>query len=264
MAYYLKIVFLTAALLLHAALAAVGKILFIFSRRLCILYLANINKIVCALFCVILGISIRGPKKRYVQKNPVLYVGNHLSYLDVLAIGRCYPTIFVTSVDMGERKNEGWITSNAGSVYVERRREKLTFNILRKNIESMKEIILKDCPLCIFPEATSANGEKELIFFSSLFSSVEYTETTIVPFVIKYISINKENVTKENESIVYFYRGQRFIPHIKRLLHYKNIKIEISILPWFSAKNKNRKEICDTCKKKIAGKIMNKNASGFA
>jgi 1-acyl-sn-glycerol-3-phosphate acyltransferase len=54
-----------------------------------------------------------------------LYVGNHLSYLDVLAIGCCYPVLFVTSVDMGERKSEGWITSNAGSVYVERRRDKL-------------------------------------------------------------------------------------------------------------------------------------------
>jgi 1-acyl-sn-glycerol-3-phosphate acyltransferase len=249
--FYLKIFLLVAALFIHGIIAAIGKIIFIFNNRLCILYIANINKIFFILLGFIIGIHVRKSGKQKYYKNPVLYVGNHLSYLDVLVIGQCYPTIFITSIDMGERKSEGWLTSNAGSIYVERRKEKLTLNILKKNIDDIKKTILKGCPLCIFPEATSANGGKELIFFSSLFSSVEFTETTIVPFAIIYTEIDGEQLSKKNESIIYFYKGQHFVPHIKRLLYYKNIKVKINFLNSFSAKNKNRKQICNHCKEII-------------
>jgi 1-acyl-sn-glycerol-3-phosphate acyltransferase len=174
---------------------------------------------------MILGVCVRKPKRIKYHKGAVFYVGNHLSYLDVLAIGCCYPTLFVTSNDMGERKSEGWLTSNAGSVYVERRMDKLNLQVLKTNITNLKKIILLKCPLCIFPEATSANNGKELLFHSSLFSVVEKTETTIVPFSIKYTSIDRQLLSKENAGIIYFYKGQHFIPHIKKLLYHSNIEV---------------------------------------
>jgi 1-acyl-sn-glycerol-3-phosphate acyltransferase len=117
--------------------------------------------------------------------------------------------------------------------------------------------------LCIFPEATSANNSKELMFHSSLFASVENTETTIVPFSIKYLSIEGRPLSKENESIVYFYKGQKFVPHIKRLLRYSKFEVKITILPSFNAKNKNRKGICGLCKKVIMEEI-NEEVPNFA
>ena len=115
--------------------------------------------------------------------------------------------------------------------------------------------ILNGCPLCIFPEATSANSDPELKFFSSLFSAVKYTETTIVPFAVKYTSIDREPLTEANRDIIYFYKGQRFVPHLKKLLKHKDFEVEISFLPGFSAKNKNRKEICNDCKTMITREL---------
>jgi 1-acyl-sn-glycerol-3-phosphate acyltransferase len=261
--FYLKIFFLFAALFIHGIFSVIGKILFIFNGRLCVLYIAHINKICFILLSSIVGIHVRKSGKQERYRNPIFYVGNHLSYLDVLAIGKYYPVIFVTSTDMGERKSEGWLASNAGSVYVERRKEKLNLNILKKNIDDIKKTILMGCPLCIFPEATSANGGKELLFFSSLFSSVEFTETTIAPFAVTYISIDGKPLSKKNEGILYFYKGQRFIPHIKKLLYHKNIEVKIDFLEVFSAKNKSRKEICNHCKKTIMERI-NRRAPSFA
>ena len=258
MLYYVKIFFLIAALLLHSIFAAVGKILLFFNKRLNILYTSVINKIACIFFSFILGIHITKPRKLIRYKKPVLFVGNHLSYLDILPIGSCFPLIFVTSVDMGEHKSEGWITSNAGSVYVERRMDKLNINILKKNIESIKSIILKKCALVIFPEATSANGKEELIFFSSLFSAVEYSETIIVPFMIEYTMIDGNPLSKENEYIAYFYKGERLVPHLKRLLKHGKIEINVSFLESFSAQNMNRKAICSNCKLLIEEAIKNK------
>ena len=258
MFYYVKIFFLVFVILIHAIFAAIGKVLFFFNKRFCILYTAGINKIACIFFSFILGIHVTKPKKLIRYKNPVLFVGNHLSYLDILPIGFCYPVIFVTSVDMGEHKSEGWITSNAGSVYVERRMDKLNINVLKNNIESMKNIIKKKCALTIFPEATSANGKEELLFFSSLFSSVEYTETIIVPFVIEYILIDGKSLSKENESVVYFYKGQRFVPHVKKLLKHGKIGVKITFLESFSALNRNRKDICNYCKLLIEEALKNK------
>jgi len=248
MLYHVKIFFLVAVLLLHAIFAAIGKITLFFHKRLRILYAANVNRIICILLCFIMGIHIEKPSKLARHKRPVLYVGNHLSYLDILPIGCCYPVIFVTSVDMGERKSEGWITSNAASVYVERRRDKLNLNVLKKNIKSIKDIISERYALCIFPEATSANSKDTLVFFSSLFSSIEYSKTMVVPFMIEYVLIDGKPLSKENEAIVYFYKGQRFLAHIKNLLKHGKIHIRINILEAFSAEKKNRKDICSHCK----------------
>jgi 1-acyl-sn-glycerol-3-phosphate acyltransferase len=255
MVYYVKIFFLIIALLLHSALAIIGKIIFLIKQRSGVLYFANMNRLICILLCAIIGVHVKSHKKTARYKKAVLYVGNHLSYLDVLALGSCCPAIFVTSVDMGERKSEGWITSNAGSVFVERRMEKLNFDELKRNIDNLRAIIKKDCPLCIFPEATSANCGPELVFFSSLFSSVEYTGTMIAPFAIKYTSINKETLTEKNRGIIYFYKGERFVPHIKKLLKCNNIEVEINFLPAFSANNKNRKEVCNNCKTMITEEL---------
>jgi len=255
MGYCLKIIFLIAVLILHGILGAIGKIIFRFNVRRRLLYIASINKIILTMLGFIIGIHVKKSGKFTGSKNSVLYVGNHLSYLDVLAIGSCYPMIFVTSVDMDERKAEGWLTKNAGSVCVERRPEKLNLDILRKNINSIKEVIAAGIPLCIFPEATSANDSEELMFHSSLFRAFENSKTTIVPFSVKYLSIKGKPLTKENESIIYFYKGERFVPHIKKLLRYGNIEVRITVLESFGAENKNRKNICGLCKNMITENI---------
>jgi 1-acyl-sn-glycerol-3-phosphate acyltransferase len=156
---------------------------------------------------------------------------------------------------MGQRKSEGFILSNAGSVMVERRREKLTHGEIRQNIKNIQSVIMQGCPLCIFPEATSAGGGEELVFYSSMFASVEYTDTTIVPFHISYTKANREPLTESTRDTIYFYKGDHLLPHLNKLLNLNNIEAKITFLPDFSAKGKNRKEIRSDCKAIITEEI---------
>ncbi|MDR1507458.1 MAG: hypothetical protein LBI67_10200, partial [Treponema sp.] len=71
----------------------------------------------------------------------------------------------------------------------------------------------------------------------------------------KYLSIEGRPLSKENESIVYFYKGQKFIPHVKRLLRYGNITVEITVLPSFGANGRSRKEICRLCRDMITQRL---------
>src|SRR5262249_41938524 len=50
-----------------------------------------------------------------------LYVGNHLSYLDVLVISSHVPACFVTSVEIRDTPGLGIIVQMAGCLFVERR-----------------------------------------------------------------------------------------------------------------------------------------------
>ena len=254
--YYFKVIFLITAMLVHALLSNIIKLVFFFSRRCRILYISKVNRVMCVFTCVLVGMRVRKNKEKVrYKKKPVLYVGNHLSYLDILVIARCLPMVFITSVDMSERQSEGWLTSNAGSLNVERRLDKLSFEELKKNIENIRKFVSMNCPLCVFPEASSAGNENELVFFSSLFASVEHTDTMIVPFAISYKSVNGEKLSNENKSLVYFFRGQRLIPHLKNFLRCKKIEVEICFFPGFSAVDKGRKEISNICKELISHEI---------
>ncbi len=89
-----------------------------------------------------------------------LYVGNHLSYMDVLAISSVVPACFVTSMEIKEAPGLGLICQMAGALFVERRNKMNIHNEVREITEGLQH----GANVAIFPEATSTNGEQILRF----------------------------------------------------------------------------------------------------
>src|SRR5688572_7281518 len=54
---------------------------------------------------------------------PEILVGNHLSYLDILALLSVEPMCFVTSVETRDSGILGWISRMGGALFVERRKK---------------------------------------------------------------------------------------------------------------------------------------------
>src|SRR3954468_19981952 len=94
-----------------------------------------------------------------------LVVSNHLSYLDIMIFGAVMRCVFVSRAEVKSWPVFGWLTSMAGTVYVDRSRRSDT----RNANEGISRAIQHGLPVVVFPEGMSSGGAEVLPFYPSLF-----------------------------------------------------------------------------------------------
>lgn len=101
-------------------------------------------------------------------KENVLFAANHISWLDILALGGATPTIFVARDDLENWPGVGWAANINDTIYVVRhaRRE------VREQADTLREALAAGRAVTLFPEGTTEGGEGLLPFRASLFASL--------------------------------------------------------------------------------------------
>src|SRR4051812_41812140 len=66
-----------------------------------------------------ISVDLRGLELAALERRNFLIVSNHMSYLDVLIIASVWPSVFVTSVDMGEKPFLGTMIELGGCILIE-------------------------------------------------------------------------------------------------------------------------------------------------
>src|SRR5277367_2550008 len=96
-------------------------------------------------------------------------VSNHLSYLDILLYSSVQPFVMVAKTEVRGWPLLGWLTAQAGTVYVERGGGPRTYPGVNA---AMAEAYRSGLPVLFFPEGTTTDGAGVLPFRRGLFHSV--------------------------------------------------------------------------------------------
>jgi len=101
-------------------------------------------------------------------KDRVLIAANHVSWLDILAIGGAAPAVFVSRDDVENWPLVGWIAGLNDTIYVARqaRRE------VHGQADRLRVALEQDRAVALFPEGTTEGGHEILPFRPSLFASL--------------------------------------------------------------------------------------------
>lgn len=156
-----------------------------------------------------------------------LQVGNHMGFIDILAVGSLYPTCFVTSREMRETPVLGLLTEMGGCIYVERRKRANIVNEMQEMAREMQSGLR----VLLYPEATSTNGEQVLPFKKTLMMSAAYANCPIRPYVFNYRLVNSEPVEFKHRDYVCWYGDQNFVAALWRSLQLVSVNVEIEFLP---------------------------------
>jgi len=154
------------------------------------------------------------------------FVGNHLSYLDVLVLASLRPTSFVTSEEVREMPVLGQLCELSSCLFVERRNK---FN-LHQEVRQLTEGLKHGLNITVFPEATSTNGESVLRFRRPLFRAAIDSGRPVVPFALNYRHIDGTPVTIDNRDLVCWYDDMAFVPHLWKLGGRKQITVDLTWL----------------------------------
>jgi 1-acyl-sn-glycerol-3-phosphate acyltransferase len=139
-----------------------------------------------------------------------LIASNHLSYVDILVIGSLCPAIFVAKSDVDAWPVFGWLSRNAGTIFVSRDNPTEVPAQLGKMEKPLKEGI----PVVLFPEGTSSDGSRVLPFRSSLLESAVRSGSPVTPAAIAYDLHGNGDPGRE----IAYWGDHSLTPHLINLL----------------------------------------------
>lgn len=102
-------------------------------------------------------------------KRDVFYVSNHLSWIDILALGGASGTAFVAKAEIGAAPVIGWLAGLNRTVYV-KRENRLG---VAEQINQLRDALAENWAITVFPEGTTTDGQSLLPFKTPMLRVLE-------------------------------------------------------------------------------------------
>ena len=101
-------------------------------------------------------------------RSNVLFVANHLSWLDIMLIAGASGAAFVSKDDVARWPVIGWLASLNNTVFIARTDR----NAVRGQADALRSALAGGQPVALFPEGTTEGGVEVLPFRASLLASL--------------------------------------------------------------------------------------------
>lgn len=99
-------------------------------------------------------------------RRDVFFVANHLSWIDILALGGATGAAFISKDDVADWPLVGWLARQNNTLFVARHRR----NGVGKQVDAVRTAMAGHQPIALFPEGTTGDGHALLPFKASLFA----------------------------------------------------------------------------------------------
>ncbi|QMW24387.1 lysophospholipid acyltransferase family protein [Sandaracinobacteroides saxicola] len=202
------------------------------------------------MFNASLGVHVR------LQGTPangsVLYVSNHLSWMDIPVLGSQLHGSFVAKSEVGAMGFVGFMADLQRTIYIERARRQASgeqSNAIADRLRAGENVFL-------FPEGTTNDGVHLLPFKSTLFSVVEgpgSEDFRIQPLSVAYTELNGLPMTRNRRIEISWIGDTDLGPHALDFMRMGRFRAEILCHePIRRADFANRKELAKYCQAKVA------------
>lgn len=167
--------------------------------------------------CRIAGIRVR-VSGRPLDGPGVLFAANHVSYIDIVALGAALDAHFVAKSEVARWPLFGHLARLSGSLFIDRdRRQALTQS------SRLATHLSRGRRLCLFPEGTSSDGRQVLSFKSALFHGLTGAGACIQPVTVAY---------RNDPDARYAWHGEMtLVPHLLDILGRRGVEVELMFHP---------------------------------
>lgn len=172
------------------------------------------------LLCKIIGIDvvIKG-----AAPTRGLIVANHISWTDIPVLSATCPLSFIAKREVSQWPFFGWLANLQGCEFINRESRQST----QPSANRLKQRLVNNDILVLFPEGTSGNGRKLLPFKSAFFSIVENSEITVMTATLVYSSRQGLPLSQRQWYNVSWMGGQSLLPNLWNMLSHSPLKVEV-------------------------------------
>lgn len=159
-------------------------------------------------------------------KTPLLFLPNHISYIDALLMCAYVPAVFVTSREVEESPFLGALTKAVGCIFVERRHRG---EVLR-DIDQITSLLNQGVNVTLFPEGSTSPGDKLLEFKKTLLEAAIRSRCRVLPVTIEYLAVDEARYDETNRDDVAWYGDMTFFPHLLRFASRRSVDVRLTIM----------------------------------
>jgi len=201
--------------------------------------------------CRILGLDVElwGERSR---ERPTLFVCNHTSYLDIIALGGVLPGSFVAKREVRGWPLFGWLSTLQRTVFVDRKRDATA-----KHRDEMIVRLEAGDSIVLFPEGTSSDGNRVLPFKSAFFSIAEQPVNgrplAVQPVSISYTKLNGIPMGRRYRPNYAWYGDMDLAAHLYEMAGLGRATVVVECHPPVTIEQfKNRKDLAAYCERVVA------------
>ena len=195
----------------------------------------------------VLGLQIK-VEGSPTKTTKALFVANHVSYFDIIAVGSILPGRFIAKQELSTWPVFGILAKLTRTIFICR-----SSSSALKQVRMIEKLLFKSERLILFPEGTSSDGKKVLPFKPSLFEAPIQADAIVQPLTIRYEKINGMPVDRRSKPLLAWYGDMELLPHLWQSLSVGTITIKVVFHePIKAVVFNNRKKLANHCQKIIS------------
>ncbi len=158
---------------------------------------------------------------------PVLFIANHCSWIDIVALGSVLPGCFVSKADVAGWPLVGWIAKLGRTIFVSR--AKATMVVER---ERMNARLAAGDNIILFPEGTTSDGTRILPFQSGFLALAEAPSRPAIQVVtIVYDGLDGLPVRRRDRPVISWYGDMDMASHYPAIGRAKSFHASVVLDP---------------------------------
>ncbi len=160
-------------------------------------------------------------------ESPVIYVANHVSYLDVFVLGSFLPGSFIAKSEVAGWPVFGKLARLQNTLFFERNQRRAA-----EQVKTMREYLAGRNNLILFPEGTSTPGAHVEPFRSSLFAAAETVpdgvdDVWIQPVTTAYCDYDGQPMSQAERDYYAWYLPMTFLPHFANAMGLRRAGVKL-------------------------------------
>jgi 1-acyl-sn-glycerol-3-phosphate acyltransferase len=197
-------------------------------------------------------------------KAPVLFIGNHVSYLDIVVLSAAVDGSFVAKAEVASWPLFGWLAKLQRTIFIERRASRI-----RMQRDEIGMRLEAGDSLFLFPEGTSNDGTHVLPFKSALFAVAERKVAdqalVVQPFSIAYTRLDGLPIWRDWRPLYAWYGDMELPGHMWRMLGLGRVQADLIFHdPVIFDAFGTRKALADYCWRVVADGVARANSGAPA
>lgn len=189
-------------------------------------------------------VEVRG---RALREGPVLFVSNHVSWLDILVLAKLLRAAFIAKHEVAGWPLFGLLAKLHGAVFIERRQARTA-----EHRDEMSRRLDAGDSLILFPEGTSSDGIRLLPFKSAFFSlaerEVKGRHLRVQPVSLTFARLDNLPVGRRSMAVYAWVGEQELVPHLWQFLAAGPSTVVVEFhAPVTIEEFASRKDLCRHC-----------------
>ena len=150
----------------------------------------------------------------------VMYVANHLSWLDIELMHSQRAISFVAKSEIARWPVVGYLATRAGTIYHQRGSSDSMANVIGRVVERLQT----GEPVGIFPEGGTGGGERVRTFHARIFQAALDAGVPVQPVALRYGRDGRQDLSMP------FAQGESFVANLLRILGSRSMDAEVHFL----------------------------------